>query len=931
MHGSESSAAKIANKSLADSMKKLSSKNRNRIRAMLNASPKDGIKIFNIIRDKSHPNEIFFAESALNDTPYHNFQVHEKFSKEPQVKENYHRLISLGLEKQVRLIELYAESHKAKLMNFCKSVCTLNTLALEKNFELADEIIQRIDIEFGYSHFLLRKACWIRSETDSDVPLPGVDGLLQKCGIGEKNLITTSIVNCFSDSQDYFALRKSMLSITPKGIKGVRNQFTRDIVRQIFQPHAKDSTDLSALLQSTLQSSLIDALICFKINREYFDENKFPACDSFCTSLESASLGIDSLARLYLSNEDSEGIFFQKTGAWLESAEVIDYRLINDLFYDPSVGTAFETDHRVISKCSEKCKLISISEIVKGAELTQHQSDNLRALEYDGLVTRSSVFNFLLFKNSGEDKIDEDALLWIMANTRDLSRTINIAHAKRLIPRLQSRLSQIIIYLLIIKRVRDDLSSNRLSRLLESEIIQNYDSDLMRFIEDIGNRYETIALYLHEICTEDFLARLTKIIPETKAITDTRAALHEWRGKKTEQASFLDRARAIRIDYKISLVRGEIDDNRIYVDPSRFLDWINDNIVGDLTPVLTSVSHNLSPEDKVEDPQLLDLIARCYHEFCSNKHYGVASYIGRRIRHGTFKGQVFTNVVSVEKNHAEFISDNNVAEKYNSWRSQFETFVIHAVNERLHIETAVKSQGLIKPHIRSIAKEEYLKACMTDLVKFFRTQGAMNSLPMVLLEYCWRIVEFDLITIRSYIKNMKAQLAVNDLQNELRKVWCGSQKVHAAFFKDLQIATNKQFKMAQNWFKRPPSVSPKADINLLYKAVIREVQETYNDFSTEAEYDEEDILELYGEVYHRIYDALFVIIFNAAKHGKPGASLERSFFFEKDREDKTHLLLNISSTINDSQNEMDVNRMLTLKPNEDISNAHMHEKAQWHP
>lgn len=931
MHGSEFGVNKLAVNSLSDTIKNLSGKNRNRIRAMLNATPKDGIKIFNIIRKQATPREIFFAENALNDTPYHSFQGYERFPEEPQVKENYLRLVSLDLEKQARLIELYANYYKDKLAHFCRLAKKLNFLAVEKKFTEADSVIREIYTDFGYSHFLLRKACWIRSEAVGDVQLSSIDELLKKSGIGEKNLITSSIVNCFSESQDYLALRKSMLSLTPKGIKGVRNQFTRDVVRQIFQPHAKDDADLSSLIQSTLQSSLIDALICFKINSGYFNAGSYPGCFTFCKELEGASSDIDTLAKLYLANKGSEGIFFQKTGAWLESNEVVDYRLINDLFYDPSIGMTFGGDHRLVRKCSQQCTLASISEIVEGAELTQHHFKNLRTLQNDGLMTRSSVFNFLLFKNSGEDKIEEDALLWLMANTRDLYGTIQATHAKRLIPRLRSRLSQIIIYLLIIKRVRDDLSSNRLSRLLESEIIQNYNSDLMHFVDEIGRRYESVAVYLHEICTEDFLARLTKIVPETKSITDTRAALHEWRGRKTGQTSFLDRARAIRIDYKISLVRGEIDDNRIYVDPSRFLDWINDNIVGGLTPVLTSISHNLGPEEKVEDPQLLDLIARCYNEFCSNKHYGIASYIGRRIRHGTFKGQVFTNVVSIEKEHVEFLSDSGVAEKYSAWRSRFEKIVINAVNEKLHIETTKKTQGMIRPHLKSVAKEEYLKACMTDLVKFFRVQGATNSLPTVLLEYCWRIVEFDLIAIRSYIKEMKAQLAINELQNELRKSGYSSPQASAAFFKDLQVAAGKQFKLAQNWFKKPPSVSPKADVNLLYKAVIMEVKETFSDFNTEAEYNEEDIFELYGDAYHRIYDALFVIIYNAAKHGKPKASLERSFLFEKDRADKTYLILNISSIISDSQSDADVNSMLELAPNEDIVNAHMHENRSGIP
>ena len=897
----------------------------------MNLSTNDGLKVFNIFRNNASAREIYHAEVALSEDLYHSFKVAHAFPKIPQVKENYHRLATLGLQKQAAILEFHAKNQLTNLLTFCSKIYHLTDSAIEGDYSRADYLIGEIQRDFGYSHFLLRKACWIKSEAPEETSLPVIDGLLQDNGIGEKNLITTSTVNCFSDTQDYLALRKSMLAIAPKGINGVRNQFTRDIVRQIFQPHASTDLDFANLLQSLSQSSLVDALICFKINRHYLSPSEFRFCDLFCEAIEGATVGIDKLASLYLNRDDSEGIFFQKTGAWLESSEIIEYRILNDFFYDPALGGTLEPDHPILKKCESRCILSSISQLSQESILTTHAFPNLRQLESQGLVTRSAAFNFILFKNQGFDDIDEGELLWLMGQTRDLYRTINVTHAKRLSGRLDSRFSKIIFFLLIIKRTRDDLSSNRLTRLLEDEIIENHNSDLMAFIEDLGNRHESIALYLHEICTEDFLARLTRVIPETKLITDTRAKLHEWRGLKTGDNNLLDRAKAIRIDYKISLVRGEIDDNRIYVDPSRFLDWVSDNIVGELTPVLTSISHNLNHEEKVDDPQLRDLISRCYLEFCSNKHYGIASYIGRRIRHGTFKGHVFTNALTFEKDHTEFLADSEISAKYQMWRESFEHSVDHAVSEKLHIESGVKAGGLIKPNLKAAGKQEFLGACMSDLAKVYRTQGATNNLPAVILEYCWRIVELDLSAIRSYIKEMKSKLAQNDLNADLKRLSYSQPQLCVAFATDLQTALNKQFKVALNWFKRPPSVSPKANINLLYKAVIKEVQETYQDFYTDADYDEDDDLELFGEVYHRIYDALFVIIFNAAKHGKHGSPLERNFRFEKSHDGKTHLILNISSHIRDYQRESDIRNMLSPGPAENITNAQTQENRSGIP
>ena len=931
MHGCTPIKIRPTLKNRSSSLSQLTKKNQHRLRAMLNLSAEDAHKIFNILRSEASAREIFYAEMTLAQAPYISFKAPEAFPSEVQVQERYSRLAPLGFAKQTKLLEIYALNNLQKLLDFCSKISVLNNLISSKNFERLDAIIAELETEFGYSHLLLRKACWIKVEVGTLVDTPAIDDMLFRCGIGHKALITTSVVNCFSESQDYLTSRKSILSMPPKGIKGVRNQFTRDIVRQIYNPHAKDEHELLNLLQSTLQSSLIDGLICFKINRWAFPLTGMPAADQFCVELEKASIDINILAEMYLIQDDSEVLFFQRSGAWLESQKVVDHRLLNDLFYDTTIGSALAKEHPLLTKCNKFCTLNSIVELRSNINLVNYEPSGLTALQNNGTFTRSSAFNFILYKNEGFDRVEIDSLLWIMANTCDLAGTINPTYTKRLISRLDSRLSKVILYLLIIKRSRDDLSSHRLSNLLEDEIIENYSSSLTKFIFDLGERYLNVAIYLHEICTEDFLARLTRIIPETGLITETRAALHEWRGAITGNSAYLDRAKAIRIDYKISLVRGEIDDNRIYVDPSRFLDWVSDNVIGEFTPVLTSISHNLNPEEKIDDPQLRELISKCYHEFCSNKHYGIASYIGRRIRHGTFKGHVFTKFIAFEQDYQEFLTDTHIAEKYYAWRARFEAMVVDAVSEKLHIESNSKKEGLIKPNLKSPIKEEFVTACMTDLVINFNAQAGGSSLPVLLLEYCWRIVDLDLAAIQKFIKEMKSKLAQNDLSSDLKSTWSGPPQVSIAFARDMQTGLNRQFKMAQNWFKRPSSVSPKTDINLLYKAVVSEVQETYPEFLTEADYDEEGELQLFGEVYHRIYDALYVVIFNAAKHGKSGVPLERDFLFEKDRTGRTHLILNISSYIRNSDDDKGINSMLYPGPIENISDAQLRENRSGIP
>ncbi|RGB48959.1 hypothetical protein DW209_21830 [Enterobacter hormaechei] len=125
------------------------------------------------------------------------------------------------------------------------------------------------------------------------------------------------------------------------------------------------------------------------------------------------------------------------------------------------------------------------------------------------------------------------------------------------------------------------------------------------------------------------------------------------------------------------------------------------------------------------------------------------------------------------------------------------------------------------------------------------------------------------------------------------------------------------------WFKRPLSVSPKASLSLLYKAVVAEVKETFINFDADTAFDEEDDIELVGGPYHVLYDAFYVVIYNAAKHGKPSTNLEKSFKISRA---ERKVIVMISSDIKDEDNEDEINDRLKITADSDIDNAQSSEE-----
>ncbi|WP_149023167.1 hypothetical protein, partial [Salmonella enterica] len=117
---------------------------------------------------------------------------------------------------------------------------------------------------------------------------------------------------------------------------GDYNRFTRDILRIGFHPHAKDENDLSNLIQSCLQSSLVDAIMIAKVNSDFFEVSSYPHIKNLFNSIDGAIQSIHEIAKIYNAYDDPEDVFFQRSSAWLENADVVEYRYFFDHFNDAS-------------------------------------------------------------------------------------------------------------------------------------------------------------------------------------------------------------------------------------------------------------------------------------------------------------------------------------------------------------------------------------------------------------------------------------------------------------------------------------------------------------------------------------------------------------------------------------------------------------------
>jgi len=912
----------LSQREVSFEIKKLKIATRNKVRSIVSSKEDESIRILNKLRKSSSIGELAQVEKAIKLLSLGEFLLPEIFPTKPQTSENYRRLCTFSLDKQLENLNYLVSRNFEKLHSFFKLIFELNNNIVIGDFVKADDMIPNLLNSCGYSHLLLRKSILITSNALDEDLIPNSDLLIQESGLDQNNSIVSCLIHCFQEEQDFLSIKRSIMNTKSSGDW---NKYTRDILRTPFHPHAKDIKDLSELIQSNLQSSLIDAIISAKINQDFFANSNYPALNDIFAIINSSVINIDDIVSNYSKFDDPEDLFYQQSSAWFENDDVINYRLLQDHFYDTPDANYFKINDVLVNKIKP---LISVSKIedlsVINIPLRSHGFNKLQNIEKTGTITRSSIFNFIIHLTEGKTSITEESLVALMGITRGLDKTINIEYIKTLATNSDSDLSKIVLYLLVAKKSKNELNGNKLRRILQKRIIKSHDNELVNFLVDIAKVSPSISRFTYDVCIEDFISRLSRIIKSSLEITETRASLHKWMGEHTGEKAYFDRARNVIVDHQINRVKDQLDDHRIYADSTRFTEWMEDEVNQSLHTLLLILAHN-DELASYDEPQLITILEKCYYEFCTNKFFGIASYLGRRIRHGTFKGHLFSDVIAVESRHRTLLLDPSTAKIWKQWKLEHENKIDSIVQDKLHIETSQKKHGFLNPHIKSSIKQDIAKACIKNILLDFKENSHIDNSLQLIVEYCWRITEVDLKNVGSYIKGQKQVFLNADLVSEIKdSSSLEVRRLAKDFSRDLQSQINEKVSTMYGWFQRPQSVAPKVSLGLLYKAVVAEVTQTFSDFSPISNVSEHDDTEIMGGAYHVIYDALYVIIYNAAKHSKTKGKVTRIFEVLK-KADERAIVLTISSENKDCESDSYIKERIQVSENDDIDNAQLCE------
>ncbi|MCQ4053093.1 hypothetical protein [Aeromonas sp. SG16] len=793
-----------------------------------------------------------------------------------QINSCSNELISI-LEKSIELIHLLKENK-------------LNS-SLDKCFDIVECR--------GVSIFLIRMISFITVryqtlELENKETLDKIESLKTKISLSNSPIIEESI-NQLSN------LRTSHLAIHKKINEMESTHSYIEIVKSFVRPIPDNNQDFINKLNGYFSFSVLDAFLYLKtINELHLDfiENK---CDTSAdlNRLFDTIKNVDFIPeKMYKKiNEDSGYHYLRESFLFIEQTKAFKFLAIHGHYY---------SDIKSKKKSSLYSKRL-LNEYFKGINsLSDIRCSEMKTVAlnrdvYDstlcGMLENSNALVHIINKCEGDISGNDEVLfVKLMSYTRDIGEICEPEYLERIASSATELSLKLVIRCLISINNKKQYAEYELRNTIQECCINEFNRDLNSLFKYLFELSPAVAEHFLLICNETFLITLFHLVEKPVDALKMRADMLHWFGEATNNERYLDRAKTLRIDIQINKERDTIDDSRIYVDPFKYSQWFEDNMVSKLTMAIDNlmISNNrgltLDWDKKNRGvgatETIIDHLLECYNEFCNNSMFGIASYLGRRIRHGTFRGTAITELSDLSKKdeYKALFDDKEFKGKFDSWLKNYEAMIGRLEKTYLQIKQRKKPYGIITTDIDSPYKKTHADQLVYDILSVYSSKIGVARLPSLIIDYCWRLVEIDLRATRKLLSEMKS---IHGVFSYLPRVASDSRKRrYSKFSREINLVVSKKFTLMSSWFNKPSYASPSTDIYLLFRAVISEVKGNVSHF--DPKYSIEDLsFPIVGGTYYVIYDALYVLIHNAAIHGK----LDGEIIFDVRKPDERNALL----------------------------------------
>lgn len=559
---------------------------------------------------------------------------------------------------------------------------------------------------------------------------------------------------------------------------------------------------------------------------------------------------------------------------WLTDPQLASYLIGIERF----LGPRLDGDHTEI-RPYEGTSGLALRDV---PNLTRSQTASTPSGMVVGDLQRTAALVHIVEQGGVFDDIDGLELARILESTSDVASLLSPTELDgSLPPKLHDPLYEMLRATLLFDSDENVKTDFHLRSATEDLIRSNYNGSPVAFLREFGDRFPDVAEYYANQWSEHFLTQLYALFDTAYAVNEARRQILEWHGLASGQTVLIERARSLGLENKLARMRHEIDSQRLYVDPVRFSQWISTSLADAIRDVATSEIEQETPAsdavgiddiDALTKPELelAFILDRAFKEFCTNKAYGIDSYVGRRIRHGTFAGTLISAVQTTIEGFVEEQPEIEAAygDHISAWLSQFAMEVKRFATERLQLRSDIKPKGIILPTAVAPNKHLALRRAIHDLrVNVIGASSTLASHDLI-IQHCWQILEPDLIEVRRELDRWRgtklvlksealpavAERTVDDRRQQLIKL--------------VNEQVSESVRQISAWFATPKEITPSATMLELFQVVLQEVGDQVPGFDPNITTPEDDVVRIVGHRYQYVYDALYILVHNAAQHGR---------------------------------------------------------------
>ena len=822
------------------------------------------------------------------------------------------------LDFELARCEIWFREHQQDLVSAIRLLEAINLQALEGDFERAEQLLGSFVQDFGISLTALFKAlsCRNSAKPRSDGK-PDFNSVVAPFLSPHRELLAVAFEDSIDQNHDYLRVRRSYLDF----VSAERvDPSESPIIFDMYSPRHVDREIVAQRLQAFGRWGAIDSLFCL-MRQSLIAQHQgdgvlssemlatVPNLVRECWEEAFKSVDLNSFVRMIgASDQFFEREVFAHAFAWSEYPDILNYRMnieqsvggrLDGIF--PTAGTVVqgfcEPVDNVSSLMSEGSTSLDISRINPGECGAFHRTV--------ALVTS--------IEDAGVTPTDGRQLCLLLDETIDVANMLSPAELKTFLPpRPSDLLYSYLRSALLHDQEPTKVSNYALRRALQKLVRDDFDGSLVDLIKHLDSKNGHVSTHLFNMCSESFLTELYQLYELSDEVTEAQTTILEWRGQKKDDPEAALRAKSQRLNLRLRKVRGAIEETRIYVDPLRFLDWIQDQKSSELRALAglaneinsdssTSVSLQDQLKNKIEPRlRLLKLLDDCYQEFCTNKIYGVTSFIGRRIRHGTLHGHLVLEIRPlIQKTIDQFrMSAPQFGAWLENWYREFDRSVKLMAADEMHVRSKDHQQGLIIARLDEPQKVQITTRMLSEIGKSLVDRPGIAATMAAIQEYCWLAFEVDLKRARNAVEQLRrAYIIPNDQHVETLGSETGGQVGNA--IRQINGEVQRRFEIVQAWLTRPSNLSPSATVEMLVQAVLNEIQQRYENFRPNCKYSCQEEIDLLGHRFHFFYDALYILVDNAAKHGRADGDLEVTVSVDRSDSEYVDLVVEIRSDLQD--------------------------------